>query len=180
MAVLTQQGEKLSFLIQTLVKASRLETGMLGLAPKRQAVQHLLDDLTLQCRTVAEEKGVRLCVDSTESVACLDRKWTGEALCNVVDNALKYTPAGGEVRVWAEEFELFCAIHVQDTGPGIPEGEQGAIFQRFYRGNRAGEGEGLGIGLYLTREILRREGGYVKVASRPGQGSRFTLCLPRE
>lgn len=79
-----------------------------------------------------------------------------------------------------EEFELFCAIQVEDNGPGIPEAEQARVFGRFQRGKSAREQDGLGIGLYLAREILIRQGGYIKMLSRPGEGSRFSLYLPRE
>ena len=178
--LLRQQSEKLAALIQTLVKASRLETGALALTPKVQPLQALLEEISLQCAPAARAAEIQLTVEPAGAAACYDRKWTEEALLNVVDNALKYTPAGGTVRVWAESFELFCAVHVEDNGPGIPEKEQGAIFGRFYRGEEVRDQEGLGIGLYLTREILRREGGYVKVFSRPGAGSRFSLYLPRE
>ena len=98
----------------------------------------------------------------------------------LVDNALKYTPQGGKVALSVREFELFCAIQVEDNGPGIPEGEQGAIFGRFYRGEAVRDQEGLGIGLYLAREVVTREGGYIRLNSSPGQGSRFSLYLPKE
>ncbi len=178
--ILVQQGEKLSFLIENLVKASRLETGVLALSPQVQGLQDLLEEAARQGGAAAEEKGIRLTISPTSASARYDRKWTEEALWNVVDNALKYTPPGGWVELRAEEFELFCAVHVEDSGPGIPEREQGSIFGRFYRGEQMRDREGLGIGLYLTREILRREGGYIKVRSRPGQGSRFSLYLSKE
>ena len=69
--------------------------------------------------------------------------------------------------------------YVADTGPGIPEEEQGEIFNRFYRGVGTRTAEGLGLGLYLAREILTLQGGYIKVSSRPGSGSTFSLYLPR-
>ena len=71
-------------------------------------------------------------------------------------------------------------IRDRDNGPGIPEGEQGAIFGRFYRGEAVRDQEGLGIGLYLAREVVTREGGYIRLNSSPGQGSRFSLYLPKE
>lgn len=178
-AMVKEQSEKLADLIRTLVKASRLETGVLSLTPREQPLGALLEETVRQIAPAARAKDISLTAEPTEGTARFDRKWTGEALGNVVDNAVKYTPAGGRVKVWAEEFSLFSAVHVEDDGPGVPEGEQGAIFGRFYRGEQVREQEGLGIGLYLTREILRREGGYVKVRSALGRGSRFTLYLPR-
>ena len=111
--------------------------------------------------------------------AAFDPRWTGEALCNVVDNAVKYTPAGGRVTISAQLLDSFCRVDVADTGPGIPEEEQGAVFDRFYRGTGTRAADGLGLGLYLAREILSKQGGYIKVASRPGEGSIFSLYLPR-
>ena len=96
-----------------------------------------------------------------------------------MDNAVKYTPAGGAVTLRAVGYELFCRVDVTDTGPGIPESEQARIFQRFYRSPSASEAEGVGIGLYLARQIAAGQGGYLKVNSRPGEGSTFSLFLPR-
>ena len=179
-AIVRAQGEKLSFLIQTLVRASRLETGVFAMTPAVQPLGPLLEDAALQYGGLALEKGVALTAEPTEAAACFDPKWTAEALGNVVDNAVKYTPSGGSVRLSVREFELFCAVEVADDGPGIPEAEQGAVFNRFYRGEAVREQEGLGIGLYLTREILSRQGGYIKLRSRPGEGCRFSLYLPKE
>ena len=110
----------------------------------------------------------------------MNPRWTGEALCNVVDNAVKYTPPGGPRDPLRQLLDSFCRVDVADTGPGIPESEQGAVFDRFFRGAGTRAADGLGLGLYLTREILSRQGGYIKVASRPGEGITFSLYLPRE
>ena len=110
--------------------------------------------------------------------AAFDPRWTGEALCNVVDNAVKYTPAGGRVTISAQLLDSFCRVDVADTGPGIPEEEQGAVFDRFYRGAGTRAADGLGLGLYLAREILSKQGGYIKVASRRGRGVSFPCISP--
>ena len=99
---------------------------------------------------------------------------------NLLDNAVKYTPAGGSITLEAIAYELFCRIDVTDTGPGIPEAEQARVFQRFYRSAAAYEAEGVGIGLYLSRQIVQGQGGYLKVFSRPGYGAKFSMYLPRE
>ena len=179
-ATLSRQAEKLSFLIQALVKASRLETGIITTVPEPQPVGPLLEGALAQARPQAEAKGLTLAAEPCGAAARFDRKWTAEALFNVVDNAVKYTPAGGRVTLSAVPLGQFCRLDVSDTGIGIPEEEQGRIFGRFYRGGAVRAEEGVGIGLYLVREILRRQGGYVKVASHPGQGTTFSLYLPRE
>ena len=179
-SALEGQAEKLRFLIDALVKTSRLETGILAMAPAANPLQGLLDGAVAQGAPKAEAKGILLTVEPAALTARFDPKWTTEALYNLVDNAVKYTPAGGSVTLRAREYELFCRIDVTDTGPGIPEAEQAKIFQRFYRSPAVSGEEGVGIGLYLARQIAAGQGGYLKVTSRPGEGSTFSLFLRRE
>src|SRR5699024_11603998 len=94
-------------------------------------------------------------------------------------NSATYTQTGGRDTLSAALTESVCRVDVADTGPGIPESEQGAVFNRFARGSAARGVEGLGIGLYLARQIAAGQGGYIKVRSAPGQGSVFSLYLPR-
>ena len=179
-SALERQAEKLRFLIDALVKTSRLETGVFAMTPKRHGIQQLLDAALSQAAPRAAAKGLALAAEPTDLMARFDLKWTAEALYNLVDNAVKYTPAGGSVTLSAQLLDSFCRVDVTDTGPGIPEGEQARIFRRFYRSPAASEEEGVGIGLYLTRQIAAGQGGYCKVTSRPGEGSTFSLYLPRE
>ncbi len=176
---ISAQSEKLQTLIEALVKSSRLETGILALHPEPGPLAPMVARAAAQYAPKAREKQIRLTVGPTEGEALFDPKWTEEALCNLLDNALKYTPAGGSVTVEVRPYEMFTAVCVQDTGPGIPEEEQAKIFGRFYRAPGAYQAEGVGIGLYLTRQIAAGQGGYVRVNSAPGQGSRFSLYLPR-
>ena len=178
-SALEGQAEKLRFLIDALVKTSRLESGVLAMTPKRHGLQQLLEDAAAQAAPRAEARGIALTVEPTDLSARFDPKWTTEALYNLVDNAVKYTPTGGSVTLRAVGYELFCRIDVTDTGPGIPEAEQAKIFQRFYRSPAVSGEEGVGIGLYLARQIAAGQGGYLKVTSRPGEGSTFSLFLPR-
>ena len=180
--VIFQQSEKLSFLIETLVKLSRLETDVLAVTPKLQPLAPLLERAASQAKAAAERKGIALQLhlqQQAEMKALYDLRWTAEALGNLLDNAVKYTPPGGCIQVSATQYELFCRIDVRDNGIGIAEEEQAQIFGRFYRGRQVREQEGLGIGLYLAREIAQKQGGYLKLSSRPGQGSTFSLYLPR-
>lgn len=174
------QGEKLSFLIKALVKASRLETGIVVPVPSLHSVGVLLEDVAQQEEQAAQEKGIALRVLPFDGAAAFAPRWTSEALGNVVNNAVKYTPAGGTVTLCAQMLDGFCRVDVADSGPGIPEAEQGEIFNRFYRGAGTRTAEGLGLGLYLARQILTLQGGYIKVSSTPGNGSTFSLYLPRE
>ena len=119
------------------------------------------------------------CVLPPEEVLCrYDRKWTAEALGNVVDNAIKYAPAGSRVKIRVREFEFYVCIQVDDQGPGIPEEERARIFGRFCRGGQVQQEEGVGIGLYLARQILERQDGYIKVSSGRGREALLDLSSP--
>lgn len=175
---LIRQTEKLEFLIQSLTKMSRLESNIVTVRPERQKIAPLLSEVLEEAAMKAEKKGVHLRNEYMGNAeASFDFKWTKEALGNVVDNAVKYSPNGGVVALSVTEYEMYLAIGVKDTGIGIREEEIPKIFGRFYRAVEVSQEEGVGIGLYLTREILKKENGYVKVKFRPGNGSEFLLYL---
>ena len=175
---LYKQSEKLRFLIDSLVKLSRLENGIISLSPQPAALQPLLESVVEQYTAKASEKGLSLQMQDTDAFAVFDFKWTAEALANIVDNAIKYTEHG-TITISAVSYEMFARIDISDTGSGIPESEQAKIFARFYRSNSVQKQEGVGIGLYLARQIISGEGGYIKVASVPGKGSTFSIFLPK-
>ncbi len=173
------QTDKLDFLLQALVKSSRLETGVIRLEKKPcnlfDTVAQALSGIVYE----AEKKDIAVSVDCPENlILSHDSKWTSEALFNLLDNAVKYTPAGGKITVSAMQWEMYVEIKVTDTGKGISESNQAAIFRRFYREEEVHEQQGVGIGLYLAREIVTRQGGYIKVVSEPGQGSSFSIFIP--
>lgn len=174
------QTDKLEFLVQSMGKASRLETGAITLEKKDVP---LLDTLAQAMSGIvygAEQKGVSVEVQCPDDLRVShDSKWTAEALFNLLDNAVKYTPAGGRICVSVEQWEMYVKLDVTDTGKGIPESRQAAIFRRFYREEEVHDQPGVGIGLYLAREIISRQGGYIKVASEVGRGSTFSVFLPR-
>lgn len=177
---ISAQADKLQTLIEALVKTSRLETGILTLHPQPDEIAPVVERAAAQYAPKAAEKGITLTLGPHSGSPVFDPKWTEEAVCNLLDNAVKYTPAGGAVTVEVKNYELFSAVRVADTGPGIPEEEQAKVFGRFYRAPGAYQAEGVGIGLYLTRQIAEKQGGYVKVESTPGKGSTFSLYIPRE
>lgn len=110
-------------------------------------------------------------------MALHDRKWTVEALENILDNAIKYTPEHGNITVSVRRNEFYTSIEIADTGIGIPQNEIPKIFQRFYRGTNVRNKPGVGIGLYLVREILSMEKGFISVESKYGKGSKFLINL---
>jgi len=174
------QTDKLEFLVQSMGKASRLETGAVTLEKKDAP---LLDTLAQAMSGIvygAEQKGISVEVQCPDDLRVShDSKWTAEALFNLLDNAVKYTPAGGKISVSVEQWEMYVKLDVTDTGKGIPESRQAAIFRRFYREEEVHDQPGVGIGLYLAREIVTRQGGYIKVTSEVGRGSTFSVFLPR-
>lgn len=183
-SAMCDQAEKLSFLIDTLIKLSRLETGVFKLHPISSAIHPLLEDAINQLHQKAIQKDIELDVvtheDEESPLAIFDYKWTLEAVCNLIDNAIKYTDTGGKIQISATEYDLFCRIDITDNGIGISEDEQSKIFMRFYRSPSVCHQEGIGIGLYLTRHILSEQGGYIKVSSTLGEGTVFSLFLPRK
>ena len=161
------------------MKTSRLETGAVQL----QKNIGLLYDTVAQAMSgivyAAEKKQISVLVNCPEDLSVShDSKWTAEAIFNLLDNAVKYTPEGGKITVAVEEWEMYVEIKVTDTGKGISESNQATIFRRFYREEDVHEQPGVGIGLYLTREIITQQGGYMKVVSELGKGSAFSVILP--
>lgn len=177
---LCRQTEKLDFLIQSLTKMSRLESNIVEVKPACQPVLELVREAVFNMQPKAKEKGIdiRLCCEDAGD-AVYDKKWTKEALENVLDNAVKYSPEGSRVALFVTEYEMYTGISVRDEGMGIQEEEMPRIFGRFYRSRRVQQEDGVGIGLYLAREILKKEKGYIKVRSKEGQGAEFTLFLPK-
>ncbi len=174
-----EQAEKLNFLIDSLVKASRLENGILTVSPCLNPVQELVEQAAGQIRTRAQAKQIDLEIGETSERASFDMKWTAEALFNLVDNAVKYTEPGGQVRLETTSYSMFVRVDVIDSGAGIAEEDHSKIFGRFYRAPQAHDEQGVGLGLYLARKIITLQGGYIKVSSALGKGSRFSLFLPR-
>lgn len=174
---LRAQTEKLNFLIASLVKLSRLETGLIKLEPKPSSVRTLVENAAATYADKAASKGLALEVETGEERAVFDEKWTGEALGNLIDNAVKYTESG-RIRISTKRYELFVCVEISDTGKGISEEEIPKVFARFYRGKDHRDDEGAGIGLYLAREILSGEGGYIRVRSEKEKGSVFSVFLP--
>lgn len=179
-AALAAQADKLQMLIEALVKTSRLETGVIALNTSRCEAAPVIESAAAQLKPRVNEKNISIHVGHIEGDGVFDPKWTGEAVFNILDNAVKYTPEGGCITVWTAVYPMFLCINVKDSGEGIDEDEQAKIFQRFYRSSRHSGEEGVGIGLYLVRQIAEGQGGYVKVSSARGRGSVFSLYLPRE
>ena len=173
------QLDKLDFLIQGMVKTSRLETGVITLEKQDAVIGDTLVSAINGVLAPMEQKEINLSVDCPSDLTIShDSRWTSEALFNILDNAVKYTSAGGSIQVRVRDWEMYLRIDVTDTGRGIPEHSQGTIFKRFYRDEAVHDIDGVGIGLYLAREIITMQGGYITVESKVGEGSTFSVFLP--
>lgn len=170
---------KLTFLTNSLIKISRLESGIISLKPEKNSLNEIVLQAVKTVYAKAKEKGILITFECDQAFeAVLDFNWTAEAISNVIDNAVKYTPQGGFVRLQITEYPSFLRLDISDSGVGIPEEEQAKIFGRFYRGKQSVGTDGVGIGLYLTREIINKQNGYMKVSSDEN-GSTFSMFLPK-
>ena len=171
---------KLTFLTNSLIKISRLESGIISLKPEKNSLNEIVLQAVKTVYAKAKEKGILITFECDQAFeAVLDFNWTAEAISNVIDNAVKYTPQGGFVRLQITEYPSFLRLDISDSGVGIPEEEQAKIFGRFYRGKQSVGTDGVGIGLYLTREIINKQNGYMKVSSDEN-GSTFSMFLPKK
>ncbi len=173
------QAEKLSFLTQSLVKMSRLESGVIQTVPERNSVGNLIEKVVTQMEPKAALKSIHIEVSSMDVEALFDMKWTSEAVGNILDNAVKYTDVGGKVQITVSAYSLFARIDIEDNGIGIAESDLPKIFGRFYKCSTTQQEEGVGLGLYLAREIISGQGGYIKVSSQMEKGTMFSVFLRR-
>ena len=177
-ATILEQTEKLDFLIQSLVKLSRMESGIIAVHSEDTAIKQMLESIQKQFNVKVKEKNIALSLCDTDLHVLCDPKWTVEALGNIVDNAIKYTARGGKIKIKAGQYSFFVKIDITDNGIGIEKEEIPKIFGRFYRSMLVTDQPGVGIGLFLAREIIQAQKGYIKVTSEIGQGSTFSIFLP--
>lgn len=175
-----RQADKLDFFMKELVRSSYLETDMITVHVEKSSVDELIARACQAVEMQALKKEIVIEAAPSSEQAFFDMKWTVEALVNLLDNAVKYSPVGSVVRICAIPYESFLCIRVKDEGIGIREEEQGMIFRRFYRSPSVSGEKGLGIGLYLVREIIKKQAGYVKVKAEPGVGAEFFVYLRRD
>lgn len=175
---LAHQTGRLQFLMESMIKLSRMESGIIQIRKKPQDLMETIRKAVAGIVVEASKKNQQLSVDGpTQLTVMHDAKWTTEAIGNVLENAVKYTDEDGQIRVTVRRQEIFTVVEVTDTGRGIAAERQAQIFGRFYREPEVHERPGIGIGLYLTRKIMEAQDGYVDVVSKPGVGATFRLHL---
>ncbi len=179
--ILQEQTQKLEFLVQSLIKMSRLESHILIM---KREMSHLFPVISKAVSSIlpsADKKKLEIEVRCPQELSIFfDPKWTEEAIFNVLDNAVKYTPANGRIVLNVEVLQFYTRIKISDTGIGIHPEHQCDVFKRFYRESKVHKNPGTGTGLYITREILERQDGYITVNSAPDKGSTFSIFLPNK
>ena len=164
--------------MQSLIKMSRLETGTFILHVEEARLSDTIAQAMSTVWARAEAKQIELSAECDPAITVQhDPKWTAEAIGNLLDNAVKYTPAGGRVAVTVRPWQFYTRVDITDTGIGIPEERYNDVFQRFYRAPEVAAQEGVGLGLYLANGIVTRQKGYISVRSKVGEGTTFSVYL---
>lgn len=173
-----RQLDKIDFLIRELLKTSQLENGLIQIRTKKAPIGQTILSALEGILVAAEKKGIEVYYDNTaDCLVTHDPRWTGEALFNIMENAVKYTPRNGRLTIRLKQTEKYVKVSIKDTGIGIPQADLPNIFKRFWRGD-TGISEGNGIGLYLCRQIITLQQGYILVNSAVDYGSEFEVFLP--
>lgn len=173
-----EQATKMQWLMQSLLKASRLENGLISFQAEMLPVKETIAGAVGAVYAQASAKRIEIFLeDFSDFPLYHNRKWTMEALANILENAVKYSPEQSCIRIGIQQLELYSSITIRDQGIGIKGADFNKIFQRFYRGDNVRHEEGTGLGLYLAQLILQKQRGYVTVSSQKGQGSSFSVYL---
>lgn len=180
MSIIYQEAERLNNLIHDLLDISKLESGQTELRVKQVELEPLIDSVVLAISNRMNAKNLQLERDIQAKTVWGDEGLLNELFINLIDNSVKYTPAGGKITVGSLKGKGETIIYVRDTGFGIPAESLPRIFERFYRVDkgRSREMGGTGLGLSIVKHIVERHGGKVAVQSELGKGSEFTVTIP--
>ena len=175
-----EESDRVLQLLEALLDISAAEAGALKLNRDHIDLRSLTERAVDLYREVAEEKNIAVTLDQPAPVELdADAIRLGQAINNLIDNALKYTPPGGSVRLAAHAEPGAAVITVSDNGPGVPALERAAVFRRLYRGDSSRSQRGLGLGLSMVKAIVEAHRGTITLDDAPGGGARFTIRLPR-
>ena len=174
-----KNAEKLEFFMKELLKSSYAEQEIISVNPKIIELDKIIKKSCQAVELDAMKKNIRICSENNDYKVFADSKWTEEVFTNIIENAIKYSPNNTEITIKSILYESFVCVRIIDNGIGIPEQEQGKVFQRFYRGTNVTDKQGFGIGLYLAREVLRKQQGYIKIKSKLNKGTTVEVFLSR-
>ena len=174
--------EKLKMLVDSLINISRLEADMISIDKKEENLKECIESAISSVKADAAKKNITIKNDIKEDcILAIDRKWTTEAIFNLLDNAVKYTAPNGKINLSLDNGINYFALNIEDNGIGIDTDEYNDIFKRFYRSRNdiVQNEKGSGVGLYLVRKIMNLQDGNVMVSSEKGKGSTFTLYFSK-
>ena len=174
-----KNAEKLEFFMKELLKSSYAEQEIISVNPKIIELDKIIKKSCQAVELDAMKKNIRIRSENNDYKVFADSKWTEEVFTNIIENAIKYSPNNTEITIKSILYESFVCVRIIDNGIGIPEQEQGKVFQRFYRGTNVTDKQGFGIGLYLAREVLRKQQGYIKIKSKLNKGTTVEVFLSR-
>ncbi len=174
-----EEAERINRMLTTCMDISEAESGAMRLELQSLNLRGLAEDICELYQVSAEDKGLALeLVEGAQVHSTVDPDRVRQVLANLLDNAVKYTPEGGAVRVFVEQRQGWAVLAVQDNGAGIEPEDLPHIFDRLYRGDKSRSQRGLGLGLSLVRAVVTAHGGRIEVQSTPGRGSTFSVLLP--
>jgi two-component system phosphate regulon sensor histidine kinase PhoR len=179
LARVRQQVDRLTLLVSELLDLSRIESGAVELVPEPVDLSQLFAEASSLMRHRLDAEELRTEFDSGPMVVEGDRSALLRVVCNLVDNAIKFSPRGGTIRASARDEGDLVAFEVRDEGPGIAESDLPRVFERFYKGDASRANSGVGLGLAIVKHIVRAHGGTAAASSPPGAGAVFTVRLPR-
>lgn len=179
--MVVEECDRLVCLINTMLEIAETDAGLVALHAVPVDMHQVVREAYELFEAVALKKGLHLEIDCPEPPLLVlgDRARLQRSVSNLIDNAVKFTPPDGRVRLKAAERQARIIITVSDTGPGLDPKDQARIFERFYRGDRSRSTPGNGLGLSLVHTVVKAHGGEITVQSLPGQGCTFVLSLPQ-
>lgn len=175
--IIKYELNKLEFLIQNLVKSSRLESDIIGLQKNQTNLKDLVKDVLKEFKVTLDEKEIRIDLKDEDLLFDLDERWLKEAIHNLVDNAIKYSPNGSTINISVYKSYLNYNLDIENECKDIAEETLPKIFERFYRGKNSVSKDGLGLGLFIAREIIEKHGGNIR-ASLDNNRIKFSVDFP--
>ena len=175
--IIKYELNKLEFLIQNLVKSSRLESDIISLQKHQANLKDIVKDVLREFNVTLDEKNIRINLKDEDLLFALDERWLKEAIHNLVDNAIKYSPKGSTINISIYKSYLNYNLDIENECKDLSEDNLPKIFERFYRGKNSVSKDGLGLGLYIAREIIEKHGGNIK-ASLNENRIKFSVDFP--
>ena len=175
--IIKYELNKLEFLIQNLVKSSRLESDIISLQKHQANLKDIVEDVLREFKVILDEKCISIDLKAEDLFFALDERWLKEAIHNLVDNAIKYSPNGSTINISVYKSYLNYNLDIENECKDLSEETLPKIFERFYRGKNSVSKDGLGLGLYIAREIIEKHGGNIK-ASLNENRIKFSVDFP--